>query len=156
MSALRLGALAYPVTAPATFTAFAEKFDGLVGEGAAGGGQLLVMPEYACMEVAAAFEGAGNVTAELDSVCAQRDSLLEVFRGAAKRHGVWLLPGSMPWKLDSHVRNRAPLISPDGKIRFQEKSVMTPVRSGAMGRGVRCAACGVRHPMGQGRHRHML
>lgn len=124
MTALRLGVLAYEVTAPPTFEAFREKFDALVREGAAGA-DLLVMPEYACMEVAAAFPGAGDVAAELAAVCAQTEALLALFRAAAQRHGVWLLPGTLPWAEGGRVRNRAPLISPNGDIKFQDKRVMT-------------------------------
>jgi predicted amidohydrolase len=129
MSSLRIGTLAYPVTAPESFDAFAEKFGELVREGAAGGASLLVMPEYACMEVAAAYPGAGDVHAELQAVCAQREALLTLFRGLARQHGVWLLPGTMPWADGGRVRNRAPLISPDGALRFQDKSVMTRFES---------------------------
>jgi predicted amidohydrolase len=129
MRPLRLGTLAYKVTAPKSFAAFAEKFDALVAEGAAGGADLLVMPEYASMELAAAFPGAGDVHAELHAVCAQRDALLEMFTALARRHGVWLLPGSLPWAEGGRVRNRAPLISPDGVLRFQDKSVMTRFES---------------------------
>ena len=125
MSRLRLGALAYPVTGPKTFDRFADKFDGLVQRGKAGGGELLVMPEYASMELAAAGADAGDVTAELDDICAQRERLLGLFRQTAIRHGVWLVPGSLPWAEGGRVRNRAPLISPDGLMRFQDKSVMT-------------------------------
>ena len=125
MSILRLGALAYPVTAPATFTAFADKIDSLVAAGKQGGGEMLVMPEYASMELAAASPGAGNVTAELGTICAQRTALLALFQDVARRHGVWLLPGTLPWAETGRVRNRAPLISPDGRMRFQDKSVMT-------------------------------
>ena len=125
MSTLRLGALAYPVTGPDTFSDFADKFDGLVQQGRAGGGELLVMPEYASMELAAAGRGAGDVAAELADICAQRPRLLGLFRETALRHGVWLLPGSLPWEEGGRVRNRAPLISPDGRMRFQDKSVMT-------------------------------
>ena len=125
MSVLRLGTLAYPVTAPASFAAFAAKFDALVAEGRQGGGDMLVMPEYACMELAAAGPGAGNVAAELQDICAQRDALLALFQDSARRHGVWLLPGTLPWAEGGRVRNRAPLISPDGRTRFQDKSVMT-------------------------------
>jgi predicted amidohydrolase len=129
MTTLRLGTLAYKVTAPESFAAFADKFASLVKQGAASGAGLLVMPEYACMELAAAFPGAGDVHAELQSVCAQRAALLELFRGLARQHSVWLLPGSMPWAEGPMVRNRAPLISPDGAVRFQDKSVMTRFES---------------------------
>ncbi len=122
---LRLGALAYRVTAPSSLPDFERKFDALVAEGAAGGADLLLMPEYACMEAAAASEGAGDVTAELQDICALRQDLLALFSACARRHRVWLVPGSMPWAQDGRVRNRAPLLSPDGEIRFQDKSVMT-------------------------------
>ena len=97
----------------------------LVAEGVSGGGEMLVMPEYASMELAAVDAGAGNVTAELAFVCGQRGALIELYRDTAQRHGVWLLPGTMPWDEGGLVRNRAPLISPDGRVRFQDKSVMT-------------------------------
>jgi predicted amidohydrolase len=125
MSILRVGALAYPVTEPASFEAFAEKFEALVAQGAAGGADLLVMPEYACVEVAAAFPGAGDVARELDSVCGHQQRLLDFFRATARRHAVWLVPGSLPWAGGGRVRNRAPLIAPDGALRLQDKSVMT-------------------------------
>ena len=125
MTALRLGVLAYEVTAPANFDAYAAKLDGLVAEGAAGGADLLVMPEYACMELAAADLGAGDVVRELATVCAQRAALLALFGTLARDHRIWLLPGSMPWAEAGRVRNRAPLIAPDGSMRFQDKSVMT-------------------------------
>jgi predicted amidohydrolase len=129
MTALRLGTLAYPVTAPTSFAAFAEKFDSLVAQGKAGGADMLVMPEYASMELAAAYPGAGNVSAELDTICAQRPALLALYQDTARQHGVWLLPGTLPWSENGRVRNRAPLISPDGRRRFQDKSVMTRFES---------------------------
>lgn len=129
MSVLRLGVLAYGVAAPANFLAFAEKLDALVAEGAGCGGQLLVMPEYACMELAGAFPGAGDVARELGSVCGQRAALLDLFAGLARRHRVWLLPGTMPWDEGGQVRNRAPLVAPDGTMRFQDKARMTRFES---------------------------
>ncbi len=125
LTTLRLGVLAYGVTAPDSFARYADKLDALVAEGAAGGAQLLVMPEYACMELAAAYDGAGDVSLEFASVCAQRDTLLALFSDLAMRHRVSLLPGSMPWADAGRVRNRAPFVAPDGSIRFQDKSVMT-------------------------------
>lgn len=129
MSVLRLGVLAYGVAAPVNFLAFAEKLDALVAEGAGCGGQLLVMPEYACMELAGAFPGAGDVARELGSVCGQRAALLDLFAGLARRHRVWLLPGTMPWDEGGQVRNRAPLVAPDGTMRFQDKARMTRFES---------------------------
>ena len=126
-SMLRLGVLAYPVTAPADWPTYAAKIDALVAEGAAAGAQLLLMPEYACMEAAAFHAGAGNAAAELQVVCALSTDLLALFQETARRHKTWLLPGTMPWpdSATGAIHNRAPLIAPDGTTNFQYKSVMT-------------------------------
>lgn len=124
---MRLGLCAYGVTAPESWAAYAGKIEALVAEGAGGGGDLLVMPEYACMETAALRPDAGDAHAELLGVCALSARLLDLFTACARRHRVWLLPGSMPWRDEATgaVRNRAPLIAPDGAVAFQDKSVMT-------------------------------
>ena len=121
---LRLGALHYPVGRIAGLDDYAAKLDRLVVEGAAGGGELLLMPEYACMEVAAAFPGAGP-EAERDAVCGVAAEVLAIMREAAVRHRVWLAPGSVPQAVEGRIVNRAPLIRPDGMMAFQDKQVMT-------------------------------
>jgi predicted amidohydrolase len=126
MSSLRLGLCQYAVTAPDDFAAYAEKLHRLMAEGKAGGADLLVFPEYACMETAAFCQGAGDAHAELLGVCGLVPRLMELFRHLAASHRTWLVPGSVPWRDDAGtVRNRAPLIAPDGSTRFQDKRTMT-------------------------------
>jgi predicted amidohydrolase len=58
--------------------------------------------------------------------------ILAAMRAAARRHGLWLLPGSLPMRCadgDAAVRNRAPLIAPDGSAAFQDKRQMTRFES---------------------------
>lgn len=121
---LRLGVLAWAVARIGTIEDYAAHLDRLVAQGAADA-DLLLMPEYACMEVASALVDAPDPGAELEAVCAHSDALLEIMRGAAMRHGVWLMPGTLPRPEAQGVRNRAPLIAPDGRIMFQDKHVMT-------------------------------
>lgn len=122
---LRLGLLQYAVTRIESFEAYEAKLDRLVAEGAAGAA-LLVMPEYACMEAAAAFTVGAAAADELAVMCEQAGRVLAAMRAAAMRHRVWLAPGSLPWRDgDGRVRNRAPLISPEGAVAFQDKRVMT-------------------------------
>ncbi len=122
---LRLGALQYPITRIDSLPDYADKLDRLVAAGVAGGGQLLLMPEYACMEVAAAFGVTNDPVAERDAVCAAAGEILQIMRETARRHGVWLLPGTLPWPNGERIVNRAPLIAPDGRFAFQDKRVMT-------------------------------
>jgi predicted amidohydrolase len=124
LSGLRLGLLQQGVTRLGGLDDYAEKLDRLTAEGAEHA-DLLVMPEYACMELAAAFTKVADPNAELEAVCDHAPWILDVMRRTAQRHCVWLLPGSMPWREGGAVRNRAPLIDPRGTVRFQDKSVMT-------------------------------
>ncbi len=126
MSTLRLALCQYEVTAPGSFDAYAAKLERIVAEGAAGGAELLVLPEYACMEAAAFCPGAGDAQAELAGVCALQPRLLALFTGLARRHRIWLVPGSMPEGAPpGPVHNRAPLINPQGHASFQDKRTMT-------------------------------
>jgi predicted amidohydrolase len=125
MSTVRLALSQFPITAPPSLEAFFAKLDGILAEARSGGAELVVLPEYACMETAAAFPGAGDPARELASVSAAGPALLAGFRDAARRHGVWLLPGTMPRAEAGRVVNRAPLIAPDGSLTAQDKSTMT-------------------------------
>ncbi len=126
MSGLRLGLLQYRIERLPDVAAFAAKLDRLVAEGVAGGGRLLVVPEYAGMELAPALTGsAPDPRAELEAICAVQSDLLAATRETACRHGVWLLAGALPWREDGRTRLRAPLIAPDGRVAMQDKRLNT-------------------------------
>jgi len=132
---VRLGLLSCGVARLASLEAYARRFDALVAEGAAGA-ELLLMPEYGCMELAGALTGSADAQAELQAVCAQADTVLGIMRDAARRHAVWLQPGTVPFREPSgRVRNRAPLIAPDGSLAFQDKLVMTRFEAETWGVG---------------------
>jgi len=127
---LRLGLLPYIVTRITSLEQYAQKFDALVAEGAKRA-ELLLMPEYSCMEIAAALTGdmlASRLDpmAELNAVCAQSAAILEIMRASARHHRIWLQPGTIPFRNpDGSITNRAPLIAPDGAAAFQDKHIMT-------------------------------
>ena len=125
MTPLRLGLLAWPVGRPADIATYAAKLDHWVAE-AAGQADLLVLPEYACVELGAGLAGAAGEAAELRAMVAAAPAVLEAMRATARRHRIWLLPGSLPMATpDGRVLNRAPLIAPDGRLAFQDKMAMT-------------------------------
>ena len=66
-----------------------------------------------------------DLVAELAIACDAAPAALEAARLVAMRHGVWLIPGTLPWRIGDRVINRAPLISADGLVAFQDKHVMT-------------------------------
>lgn len=128
---LRLGLLQYGVGRPADIATFARTLEARLEEGRARA-DLLVLPEYACVELGAGLVG-GDVTdeaTELAAMVAAAPEILAAMREAAQRLRVWLLPGTLPVRLaDGRVVNRAPLIAPDGRLAVQEKRAMTRFES---------------------------
>jgi predicted amidohydrolase len=126
LTALRLGLLAWPVEPTSGLDAYAAKLDRWIAE-AAPRADLLVMPEYACVELGTALSGTAtaDAAAELRAMVEAAPAVLAAMRAAAERHGCWLLPGSLPMLVEGQVVNRAPLIAPDGRLAFQDKRAMT-------------------------------
>jgi predicted amidohydrolase len=127
---IRLGLLQYPVGRPASIADFAKGLDRWLEEGRASA-DLLVLPEYTAVELGAALNG-GEATeaAELAAMVKAAPDILAAMRDAAKRHRVWLQPGTLPMRAaDGRVINRAPLITPEGLIAFQDKRAMTRFES---------------------------
>ena len=127
MRPLRLGALAWPVERSASLAAYAAKLDHWLAR-ARPHADLLLMPEYAPVELAAALLGADvtDTRAEIEAIAGQSDFILATMRDATIRAGTWLLPGTLPMRAaDGRLVNRAPLITPDGRIAFQDKRAMT-------------------------------
>jgi predicted amidohydrolase len=134
MSALRLGLLQYRIERLANVDALATKFERLIAEGASGGAQLLVVPEYVGMELAPALTGRGpDPRAELEAICELQSVLLETMRDIARRYGVWLLAGALPWRENGWTRMRAAFIAPDGGVAVQEKHRNTRFEVGSLG-----------------------
>jgi predicted amidohydrolase len=124
---LRLGLLQYGVERHDSVAAWAAWLDGWL-EQAAGRADLLVLPEYACVSLGAGLAGtaAADEAAELRAMLAAHAAVLAAMRAAAMRHRVWLLPGSLPWPGPGGTAlNRAPLITPEGRVAFQDKLQMT-------------------------------
>jgi predicted amidohydrolase len=131
VSPLTLACLAWPVEPLASVAAFAAKLEGFCAEAKARGADLLLAPEYACVELGAALAGnrAADEASELRAMVAASGEVLEAMRAAARRHRHWLQPGTHPMADGDRVVNRAPLIAPDGRLAMQEKRQMTRFES---------------------------
>lgn len=123
---LRLGVLNWPVTRVPSLAAWGAKLDAFLAE-ATPRADLALLPEYACVELGAAFVGAAATeeARELAAMVAEAEAILATMRAAAMRAGLWLAPGTLPMRDGARVVARAPLIAPDGRIAFQEKRQMT-------------------------------
>ncbi len=122
MAPVKLGTMAWRV-GRGGLDRWGKRLDREVAQAAWAGAQLLVMPEYAALELA--LGDAPDLTGELARGIAAGEAALGVMRAVAQRHKVWLVPGTLPFALDGRVVNRAPLVAPDGSLAFQDKHVMT-------------------------------
>ncbi len=116
---------------------------------AARGGQMLVLPEFACaqwLSFAPADLPPANILGWL-SECGE--VALEAIAAMAARHGVSVLPGTIPFPAQTGTAapaylNRAWLITPDGQRHAQDKLSLTPIEAdGAGGTTVRGDAINV-------------
>lgn len=125
---IRVAAAQYPVEELQDFAAFEHKLNRMVAEAAANGAQLLVFPEYSAMELTrlAGVDIARDLQASLAALQGNLPQYDEAHRAAAERHGVFILAGSAPVRMDDgRYINRASLFAPSGKSASQDKLTMT-------------------------------
>lgn len=118
---MRLAALAWAVEPTASVDGFAARLDAALAPLAAAGVELVVLPEYAGLEVGAARAAGCGARAELAEAVAAAPALEEAMAAAAARHGLWLLGGSLPAAEGGRIVNRAGLFGPDGRRAVQRK-----------------------------------
>lgn len=128
-STLRVAAAQYPIGQPKTLAEWEQKIALWVKTGAATGAELLVFPEYAAIEQAAALgpDVYSDLKVTLKRVAELADDRVRFHAELAKTHKVHILVGSGPvLKSDGRYVNAAQLVTPQGHIGVQEKLVMTP------------------------------
>lgn len=126
---LKVAAAQYPIGEPATLAEWEAKIVAWVAEGAATGAELLVFPEYAAIEQAAAFGPAvsGDLGKTLATVADESERRVALHAELARRHDVHILVGSGPvQRADGRYVNAAQLVTPAGRVGVQEKIIMTP------------------------------
>ena len=115
-AAVTVAAISYPIEPVGSVAGAAAKLDRLVGAAAADGAELVVIPEYAAMELTSALPA--EVAADLDAQLAALQALVPAYRAAcaavAARHRVHLLAGSLPERDGDRYLNRARLSAPSG------------------------------------------
>jgi predicted amidohydrolase len=109
---MKVAACKYPVGRPAGFAEFADRQQRLLGEAAARGARVAVLPEY--------------LSASLAAIQPLRAAWLELFAGIARGTGMHVLAGSfLLAQEDGRYRNRSDLFAPDGGHLWQDKLQLT-------------------------------
>ena len=124
---LTIAAAQYPIGQPASLEEWKSKIIEWVAEGSATGANLLVFPEYAAIEQAAALGEAVYSAKTLSEVAALTSDRVALHAELAHKHNVHILVGSGPRRLDNGAYvNTAQLVTPAGNIGEQDKIIMTP------------------------------
>jgi len=126
---LKVAAAQYPIDQPASLEAWRHKIAHWVKDGAATGAKLLVFPEYAAIEQAAALgpEVSGDLEETLKSVADLARERIALHQDLAAEHKVHILVGSGPARKGyGQYVNATQLVTPDGSAGVQEKLIMTP------------------------------
>lgn len=130
---VKVSAAQYPIGQPTTLAVWEQKIALWVKEGAASGAKLLVFPEYAAIEQAAAFgpEVYGDLKATLSKIAELAESRVALHAELARKYKVHIVVGSGPVRrADGAFVNAAQIVTPAGKIGVQDKLVMTPFERG--------------------------
>ena len=126
---LKVAAAQYPIDQPATLDAWRDKIVRWVADGAATGAEVLVFPEYAAIEQAAALgeKVYGDLDSTLQAVAELEGDRVALHQDLAAKHRVHILVGSGPSrKGEGRYVNAAQLVTPKGSVGIQEKLIMTP------------------------------
>jgi predicted amidohydrolase len=112
--------------------AWAAAVDARMASARAQGAELFLMPEYACAQWLSFAPPDLRPDEEIGWMAARAQAALDAVRPLAAKHGMALMPGTMPWTLDPAPGsgpaevNRAWLILPDGQLYAQDKLCLTP------------------------------
>jgi len=122
---VRVAAAAWAVERPGSLVAWQERLAARLGEAAAAGARLAVVPEYASLELVGLAPG-GDVRAQLDALQACLADYLDTHAELARRLDMYLLAGTFPERdPDGRLRNRARLFGPGGGAGAVTKRQLT-------------------------------
>lgn len=122
---MKIATTAYAIERIGSEAAYRDKVTRICEEAAREGARILLLPEYAPVELTA-LRLAGDVRAQLDALQHALPLYLETHAALARRLGVVIVAGSFPQRMpDGSYRNRAHVFGPRDEGGAQEKLHMT-------------------------------
>ncbi|MDR2011702.1 MAG: carbon-nitrogen hydrolase family protein [Rhodanobacter sp.] len=125
---MKIAVAQYRIGTPGCFAAFADRAGTRIAMVAREGVQMIVLPEYLSLELAAALpaEVCGDFVRSLAALQPYHDDYLALARELARRHAIYLVAGTFLLDTgDGRYRNRAYFVSPEGGVAFQDKLTLT-------------------------------
>lgn len=125
---MKIAVARYPVGSPTDFDAFAARQTQVLGEAAAAGARIAVLPEYLSLELAATFRKHifSDLPASLAAIQQYRAQWLALFAQLAATLDMHIVAGS--FLLDTgngRYRNRCDWFTPNGEQLWQDKLQLT-------------------------------
>ncbi|MGR8929409.1 MAG: carbon-nitrogen hydrolase family protein [Gammaproteobacteria bacterium] len=124
----RIASAQYDISFLETWANFEAKARRWVKEAATNKADILLFPEYACMELASLFPKAvySSLSGQLDALQTLLPNYLKLFQSLASEHCVYIQAGTFPVKHENgEFRNHAYFFTPQGDYDYQEKLTMT-------------------------------
>lgn len=126
MARLRVASLQYFIRPIETLEAFRGQVAGLVDTAADYGARLVVFPEYFTLQLLTLGDVKRHLRDQIHALAAQEPTLLDLMSGLARRHGLYIVAGTIPHVDDTGVaRNVCHVVGPDGRHASQAKLHMT-------------------------------
>ena len=130
---MKIAVAKYAIQAPTDFAAFAARQSQVLGEAAAQGARIAVLPEYLSLELAATFDAAtqADLHASLAAIQRYREDWLALYARLARELDLYVVAGS--FLLEQGVgryRNRSDVFTPQGAHAWQDKLQLTGFEKG--------------------------
>jgi len=125
---MKVAVAKYPIQAPADFAAFAERQARVLGEAAAQGARVAVLPEYLSLELAATFgdDVRGDLPASLAAIQRYRGDWLALYARLARALDLYVVAGTfLLARGEGRYRNRCDVFAPQGGHAWQDKLQLT-------------------------------
>ncbi|WAC64525.1 carbon-nitrogen hydrolase family protein [Pseudoxanthomonas sp. SL93] len=130
---MKVAVAKYRIQAPADFAAFAERQARVLGDAAAQGARVAVLPEYLSLELAATFDAAtqADLHVSLAAIQRYREDWLALYAGLAKEMDLHVVAGTFLLAQGAgRYRNRCDVFAPDGAHLWQDKLQLTGFEKG--------------------------
>ena len=124
----RIASAQYDISFLANWEEFVDKTNRWVNDAVQNQANILLFPEYACMELASLFpqEIFSSLSGQLDALQSLLPKFQALFSQLACQHDIYIQAGTFPVKHENgEFRNHALLFGPEGLIGSQEKLTMT-------------------------------
>ncbi len=125
MDRIRVAALQYYIRPVPTFEHFKDQVESLVATAADYTCQLLVFPEYFTVQLLTLGDVKRPMPDQVRALAGQLDRYLDIMTGLARRHGLYIVGGTIPVVEGDKVYNQCYVFGPGGDYGVQGKLHMT-------------------------------